>query len=189
MKKENKLKFAIVAVLAVVGLTALAYLPVDILEKDETGYVATWNVLGDYDPGAGAGGFLSIVVMELTDGVTINTADNASFATNLSYIEADAFDVNLPHTTKFGIYVTARFNTTQAYSVGNASWILAWTRCNITGANLSLGPIFMNRTEIANDATYMYVRFYSEINSTGEPLMLARDQRLDLTTIQLEAYY
>jgi hypothetical protein len=127
--------------------------------------------------------------MELPEGSTINTAVNASFATNLSYVEANAFNVNLPHSTKFGIYVTARFNTTQAYSLGNTTWVPAWTRCNITGANLSIGPIFMNSTEIAHDSTYMYMRFYTELNSTGQPLMLARDQRLDLSTIQIEAYY
>lgn len=185
----NKLKLAVVAVLAIVGLTALAYLPHDIIQEEQLERIATWKALGDYNPGAGAGGFLSIVAMELPDGSSINTALNTSFAVNLSYVEADAFNVNLPHSTKFGIYITARFNQTQAYSLGNTTWVSAWTRCNITGVNLSIGPIFMNKTEIANDATYMYMRFYTEMNSTGQPLMLARDQRLDLSTIQLEAYY
>ena len=185
----NKAKLAIVAVFAIVALTALANLPYSMFKEEAKPVeLATWNVLGDFDPGVGAGGFLSIVVMELTDGVTINTADNASFATNLSYVEADAFDEDIPHSTKFGIYVTARFNTTQAYSVTNTTWVLAWTRCEMVGVNLSIDG-FTNRTKIAEDGTYMYVRFFREINATSEPLMLDRDQRLDLSTIQLEAYY
>lgn len=191
MENKTKTKLGLVAVLVVVALTVLALWPI----QQQQEYKRTWhtqylNALGDFDPGAGAGGFQRIVIKALPDGSSINPATNASMAVNLTDIDADGTSRELPHSTKFGIYIYARFNATQAYSVGNTTWVDAWTRCNITGANLSIGPCFMNRTQVDIAGTvYVYECFYLEVNSTGKPLMLARDQWLDLTSITLEAYY
>jgi hypothetical protein len=190
--QNKKLGVTLVAVGLVCILSAMALMPVqnDVTKEEIPTKLKTWQALGDYDPGAGAGGFQRIVIKALPVGSSTNPNSNASVAVNLTDIDADGTNADIPHSTKFGIYIFARFNATQAYSVGNATWVDAWTRCNITGANLSIGPIFCNRTQVDTAGTeYVYECFYIELNSTGEPLMLARDQRLDLTSITLEAYY
>jgi len=190
MEKNNKLKLGVVAVFAIMALTALAYLPADIIKEEELVMeLPTWNALGDYNPGAGAGGFQRIVIKELPVGSSTTPNSNASVAINLTDIDADGTSDEIPHSTKFGVYVFARFNTTQAYSAGNTTWVEAWVRCNITCSNLSLGPIFMNKTHVVNCSTYMWMCFYAEMNSTAEPLLLARDQVADFAAITLEAYY
>lgn len=173
----------------IVGLTALACLPT-FKEGEMTEKVRTWNALADADPGAGAGGFVRIVVKALPDGSSTNPNTNASLAINLSDIDADDFWEEIAHSTKFGIYVVARFNVTQAYSATNASWVPAWTRCNISCANLTLGPVWTNRTQLGDTCgDYMWMCFYQELNSTAQPLLLARDQQADIQEIRLEAYY
>ena len=194
MNKNEKFGITLVAIGLVCILGALAFVPLQepgIVTENIPVKLKTWKVLGDYNPGAGAGGFQRIVIKELPVGSSTNPNSNASVAVNLTDIDADGTNADIPHTTKFGIYIFARFNATQAYSVGNTTWVDAWTRCKITGANLSIAAdTVMNRTQVDTAGTeYLYMCFYLELDSTNAPLMLARDQRLDLTDITLEAYY
>ena len=189
MNKNKKIGYTLVAIGLVCILSVMALIPIQSEIKEPS--IKTWKALGDYDPGAGAGGFQRIVIKELTDGVTITPNSNASVVVNITDIDADGTNADIPHSVKFGIYVFARFNDTQAYAVGNTTWVDAWTRCKITGANISIAAdTVMNRTQVDTAGTvYVYECFYLELDSTTAPLMLNRDQRLDLTSITLEAYY
>ena len=173
-------------------LTIVSYVPV--VEWTEEGIEVkprTWTAVADYNPGAGAGGFIRIVIKALPDGSSTNPNSNASLAVNITDIDADHFWEEMAHSTKFGIYIVARYNATQAYVVANTTWVLAYTRCRITGLNVSItADTVMNRTVLDTaGATYLYVCHYLELNSTTQPLILARDQQLDIDSIKLEAYY
>lgn len=192
MNKREKFGLTLVAVGLVCILATMALIPIqNEIKVSEVYPIKTWHALGDYNPGAGAGGFQRIVIKALPDGSSTNPNTNASMAVNLTDIDADGTNSDIPHSTKFGIYIYARFNATQAYCVANTTWVDAWTRCKITGTNLSIAAdTVMNRTQVdIAGTTYVYECFYLELNSTSDPLMLARDQRLDLTDITLEAYY
>jgi len=191
MERKSKLKLTLVAILVIAGLTAVAFYPQIQQTTTVKERVATWKALGDYDPGAGAGGFIRIVIKALPDGSSTNPNTNASLATNLTYIENNAFFKEIPHSTKFGIYIVARFNATEAYSVTNTTWVQAWVRCYITGLNCSItADTLMNKTLMDTaGAVYMWECFYLELNASSQPLMLLRDQYLDLSSIKLEAYY
>lgn len=192
MEKNKKIGYTLVAIGLVCMLSAIALAPVQEMKIEEMeAKIGTWQVLGDYNPGSGAGGFQRIVIKALPDGSSTNPNSNASVAVNLTDIDADGTSADIPHSVKFGIYIFARFNATQAYCVANTTWVDAWTRCKITGANLSItADTVMNRTQVDTaGAVYVYECFYLELDSTDVALMLARDQRLDLTSITLEAYY
>lgn len=193
---SKRLKFTLAAVVIIGMLIAVFATPLSVIPEIKEGEIRSWKsmsfgALGDFDPGAGSGGFQRIVIKALPTGSDTNPNSNASVAVNLTDIDADGTSADIPHSIKFGIYIFARFNATQAYSVGNTTWVDGWTRCKITGVNISItASTVMNRTVVDTAGTTMlYVCFSLELNATAIPLMLARDQRLDLTDITLEAYY
>jgi hypothetical protein len=197
-EKRNLRKYALLSVMIVGLLVAIYATPmlnqtqeIPEIPDQQRSSLPGWHDILDYNPGAGAGGFQRIVVKALnwTGASVVNS--NASLSVNLSDISATGFTSDIPHTTKFGIYVVARFNATQAYSAGNSTWVQAWVRCRITSAGLNIAAdTVMNKTLIvACGTTMMYEAFYIEINASSKPLMLYRDSSFAITSIKLEAYY
>jgi len=192
MEKKTKISYTLVALFIVGILTVAAYMPVFTMENGQIVMKERqWTAMADYNPGAGKGGFQRIVVKALPVGSSTNPNTNASMLVNLTDISADDFYSQIPHTTKFGIYIYARFNATQAYVAGNTTWVQAYVRCRITSANLNIAvDTVMNKTLVVNaGTTYMYMCFYLELNASAKPLMLYRDSTFSITQIKLEAYY
>jgi len=195
MERKQKLKYTLVAIAIIGMLTTMAYLPIMEVKQTQSPVfedrTRTWNALGDYDPGAGKGGFQRIVIKALPSGSSTNPNTNASMAINISDISADDFYEEVPHSTKFGIYIYARFNATQAYVVANTTWVQAYVRCRITSANLNIAAdTVCNKTlVVAAGTTMMYECFYLELNASALPLMLYRDSTFAISSIKLEAYY
>jgi len=192
METKRKVSYTLVALFVIGILTVAAYMPVFTMENGQIVMKERqWTAMADYNPGAGKGGFQRIVVKALPVGSSTNPNTNASMLVNLTDISADDFYSQIPHTTKFGIYIYARFNATQAYVVANTTWVQAYVRCRITSANLNIAvDTVMNKTLVVNaGTTYMYMCFYLELNASAKPLMLYRDSTFSITQIKLEAYY
>lgn len=192
MEKSRKMKYTLVALLVIGILTVAAYMPVITVNEQGIQFKErSWTALADYNPGAGKGGFIRIVVKELPTGSSTTPNSNASVAVNLTDISADDFYKQIPHSTKFGIYIFARYNATQAYCGANATWVQAWVRCRITSATLGINAdTVMNKTLVVQcGTTMMYECFYIELDSGSVPLDLARDESAGITSIKLEAYY
>ena len=192
MEKKTKISYTLVALFIVGILTVAAYMPVFTVENGQvTMKQRQWTALADYNPGAGKGGFQRIVVKALPVGSSTNPNTNASMLVNLTDISADDFYKQIPHTTKFGIYIYARFNATQAYVVANTTWVQAYVRCRITSANLNIAAdTICNKTLVVEAGTvWLYECFYLELNASTKPLMLYRDSTFAISSIKLEAYY
>jgi hypothetical protein len=192
MEKRRKISYTLVALFVIGILTVAAYMPVFTMENGQiTMKQRQWTAMADYNPGAGKGGFQRIVVKALPVGSSTNPNTNASMLVNLTDISADDFYSQIPHSTKFGVYIYARFNATQAYSVGNTTWVQAWVRCRITSADLNIAvDTVCNKTLVdASGTVWLYECFYLELNASAKPLMLYRDSTFSLSSIKLEAYY
>jgi hypothetical protein len=151
-----------------------------------------WHVMAEYNPGAGAGGFMRIIIKQLPAAGSLDYTLNSTFTVNMTDTITNYFYKNIAYNTKFVIVVRARFNATECYCSSNSTWVLAWARCRITCTGLGIGTdIVMNRTEIAHGGatSFMWVNFYKELNATNLPLKLIRDQTCPITAIKLEAYW
>jgi hypothetical protein len=195
MERNQKLKYTLVAIAIIGMLTTMAYLPIMEVKQTQApvfeDQTRGWQALADYNPGAGKGGFQRIIVKALPSGSSTNPNTNASMLVNISDISADDFYKEVPHSTKFGVYIYARFNATQAYVVGNTTWVQAYTRCRITSADLNIAAdTVCNKTlVVAAGTTMLYMCFYLELNASAKPLLLNRDSTFSISSIKLEAYY
>lgn len=194
-KKEKILKITLVFALVAGMLLATFSIPI-VPDTHESGEIKmrTWQSFSalaeNTSMGAAGGGILHLIIMAHDAGETYAT--NASVATNLTNCTWDNFDLDIPHSTSFDIVIRARFNTTQAYSASNSTWVLAWTRCRITATDYPLeiaADTVMEKTEIVNCTDFIWVHFYLKQNASAQDLKLLRDSSISVSSIKLEAYY
>jgi len=200
MESERKIKFRYLSIVAlVVGMLLTVYsLPLQFEPGPER--EGQWNTVFSWPPALGAfanlttgeGGIQAVFIVN--NSVTTYPDNQSTDVQNMSWSTTDEFDLSIPHSTNFDIVVRARFNVTQAYEVGNATWVTAWTKCEITstnsGGNLNIGAnTAMSKTQITTTDDYMWVNFYIQTNDTAENLQISRGDRVWIDHINLSAYY
>lgn len=92
----------------------------------------------DANPGVGAGGVLRVYVVKnntfnYNNNITITGDVYAYGDSNNSHIGTD-----VPHSQAIDVVVEVRFNESQAYDTGTASWRMDWIRANANCSGLSV---------------------------------------------------
>lgn len=190
MEKRRKIKIMLVTMAVIAGLSFMALVPIQQqVQEGRVWHVQRLRALGDFDPGDGEGGFIRIVIKDLTAGSIVPNS-NASVAVNMTDIDSDDFSEEITHSVVFGIFVFARYNTTEAYDAAGGAWEPDWTRVKITSATLDIAAdTIMNNTVVDESPDYLWMCHWLELDSTDARLMLARDESADITQVQREAFY
>jgi len=188
MKKEKAIKISIGAAVpvAVVGIILIMAnmgnivtddIVVEIVEEKEI----TWQVVGENDPGAGTGGFMSIFWLdyaETPETVLANNATDWSTSGDVhSYEDSDGTTTDT--VSEDPSYIVVRACFTQAQVMGGGAWNASRTRCTLTCS----GDETISQTVVGNNSaeTYgggiesdnnsayakLYMNFYFDDNSDG----------------------
>jgi len=152
--------------------------------------------LGEYDPGAGASGWLSTFCLdygEVPETVLENNAtDWSSDATAIGYVDADDTDTDLKSEDPFYFVVRCRFNDTVK---DGASWNHSRVRCTltVTGDEAIAGVAEYNNSASDGDAVisdettdFLFVNFWWDDGVDG--YKITDDGSLDWS-ITIEAKY
>lgn len=124
-----------------------------------------------------------------------------AYKTNLSNASAYAYGSlnstltgSVPSGTTFDIVVKVRYNATHAYNTTTPSWVLSWTRANITCASLGIGAYTAMSQSIiaANNASggandYMFEHFW--INNGGAGYTISHGQSVNVSLFRMQAFY
>jgi len=178
---------------AVCGFMLLA--TTDVEQVIETVGQRGWNTIasareGGGSLGAAAGGVLQVYVWKHA----ANPA--ATYNTNLSNASADcyawannlnaAMTGNVPYSTTFDLVYKIRVNVSECYNTTGSTWMSNWVRCNLTCANLGIGPLAqMSSAVITSTGTWLWMNFY--VNG-GAGYTITHGQQVNITSFVMQCY-
>ena len=149
--------------------------------------------IGEYDPGAGASGFLEIFCYphDANPDTTYAQNDSSVLESNaLAYADTDNFYKNLASETAFDIVVRARFNKTHAFDSVNNKWIGARCRVKITcSGDVTINNVTGTAVETANNSGYDFIWINFYWNNGGSGYQIPDDGSVVVEQICIEAKY
>ena len=165
--------------------------------------VYIWRAIGENDPGAGTGGFMSCFLLNYTETPTValedNTTDWNTTGGNVSGY-ADYDDWSRDAVSENPFYVVVRCCFTQAQAMSGGAWNGSRTRVTLTASGdetIAAYVIWGNGTaetygggiESDNDSDFdkLYINFYWDDNDDG--YSIDDDGSLTISEIKIEAKY
>lgn len=189
LKDNGKVGFAItlMAVGFISGMVFLATTGEDVIEQSIK--MREWhpNVLGEANPGAGASGVLTILIVKSSTfsyytniSETVNSTVYGFENVNNSHMNGD-----IPYGTNFHIVAKVRWNATHAFESTNNTWMHSYVRGNITCSALSLSDAAMTEYNISGTGNGDYIWMHYVIG----PYTISRGQNVTSCSFNFDAYY
>ena len=205
LEKKAGISLGAVSAIAIAALVIIATAPTPEIkviqdDKGEWHNVLVWNgksVHAEGDPGAGAGGFLSIFLLDegqVPETVLANNATDWSASGDVhAYDDADEFNSDVPNNDPFYIVVRVRFNATQCKQGGtwNHSRVRAYlttTGDEAVGSGGTSGIAAYNGSDVgdndcvisAETTDYLYVNFYWNGDASDDGFNIDADGGIDI---------
>lgn len=210
MKNEKRKKLGIGAGISlglIVGILVMANISTDVsnpaenVKEEEWHTVYVWTPTGENTPAGGAGGFMSIFLLDYgqvpATVLQTNGTDWENSANVHGYADTDSFNEDAVSDDPFYVVVRARFTEAEAKSGGD------WdgSRCRVTLT--ASGDETISQTVVGNDTAetygggiesennsnydHIYINFYFDDNDDG--YAINDDGSLTISEIKIEAKY
>lgn len=147
-------------------------------------------VTGDYDPGAGVSGWLSMFLLDYAqDPATVlanNATDWSTAGTAFGYVDADAQTIDIAYGRPFYFVVRARFNDS-VKDGGNFQDSRCRVNLTTTGDETIsgvLGTAVVSQNDSSDD--FIWINFYWDEGATGYEILM--DGSIDWSIV-IEARY
>jgi len=190
-------------VMANVGNVIVDDVHLESIEKELVWHtVDVWSPLGENDPGAGTGGFMSCFLLdygEVPETVLQNNATDWEASGDVhAYADGDDWSEDTPSEDPFYFVVRACFTQDQCMSGGNWNGSRARVTLTVSGdETISAYCIWGNDTaetygggiESDNNSDFdkLYINFYWDDNSDG--YQISDDGSITVSEIKIEAKY
>jgi len=185
----------VVFVVAIISLYAMN-MDVHVSEMKVRKWTNQFGSVGDNPAlGADAGGCLMVYLVDhsvgwdFTTNITVNSSVWASGELNNTQISTA-----VPHSQAFDVVFKVRWNVSQAYAVGNSSWVSSWCRGYFNSTDLGQAALtLMDKYVIPNNGTkFMHMHFVWDgtfgVGGAGETITEGQNITSCVGTFQAYTY-
>ena len=190
----------IFGIMIVVFMLVTRMIPTPVLEHDDKSWHIVWRgSLAQAAEGTPTGGgFLEFFMLNHSATPATAYDDNVSgnfetwaTANSGGYVNADAFNMHIAHSTAFDLVCRVRFNKTHCWNAGGGYFDGSRTRVNVTtsGGGITIADSTGTNVESANNSGYTYIWINVYWNNAGAGYQLNAGGNCTVAEFSIEAEY